>query len=463
MSIKNRLTIVNFFQFFVWGAWLITIANYWFGTKGWNATQFGLIFSTMGIASLFMPTVTGIIADRWMNAEKLFGLLHLSYGIVLISLSRVQEPDSFFWVMLLAMCFYMPTIALNNSVSYIILKNNGLNVVKDFPPIRVFGTIGFIAAMWVTNLTGNKATEVQFYIGGLSAIALGIYAFTLPACEPLKDHQQKKNGWIQILGLDAFKLFKNYRMALFMVFSMLLGAALQLTNAYGDLFLDEFKFFPQYADSFLIKRSTLIMSISQVSETFFILTIPFFLRKFGIKMVMLMSMLAWVLRFGFFGLGSPEDWGIVLIIFSCIVYGMAFDFFNISGSIYTEISTTSDMRSSAQGLFMMMTNGIGAIFGSYTSGKIIDLFFTKHYTQITDLATYLHTTIDNSHLLQTLQDRGISVDAQGVLSSAMTIKDWPRIWLSFASYSLIVAISFAILFKYKHNSRLMEKTLSENG
>ena len=458
MNIKFKLTIINFFEFFVWGAWLITIANYWFGTKGWNATQFGLIFSTMGIASLFMPTISGVIADRWINAEKLFGFLHISYGIVLISLSKVQDPSNFFWVMLLAMCFYMPTIALNNSVSYTILKNNGLDVVKDFPPIRVFGTIGFIVAMWLTNLSGNKATEVQFYIGGLSAISLGIYAFTLPVCEPPMKDSKVKTRWTTLLGLDAFKLFKNYRMALFFVFSMLLGAALQLTNAYGDLFLDEFKFFPKYANSFLIKRSTLIMSISQVSETVFILTIPFFLRRFGIKKVMLLSMLAWVFRFGLFATGNPDS-GLWMIVLSCVVYGMAFDFFNISGSIYTEISTTPDMRSSAQGLFMMMTNGIGAIFGSYTSGVLIDTFFTRYYTDISKLANYLQTSADNVYLQLILDQRGIGIDAQGILSSPMIIKDWPAIWFTFAAYALVVALLFAVLFKYKHNPELMEKSL----
>jgi len=304
MNLKLRLTVLSFLQFFVWGAWLITMANFWFGTKQWDGTQFGAVFGTMGIASIFMPTITGIIADRWVNAERIFSVLQILYGITLFVLPHSTDPNSFFSVMLVAMCFYMPTIALANSISYTVLKNSNLDVVKDFPPIRVWGTVGFIVAMWITNLTGNKATEGQFYIAGVAAIILGIYALTLPKCPPQK-LIDKDAPLSEQLGLNAFKLFKNYKTALFFLFSMLLGAALQLTNAYGDVFLSEFSHFPKYADSFVVQRSTIIMSISQVSETLFILSIPFFLKRFGIKYVMLFSMFAWVLRFGFFAYGVP--------------------------------------------------------------------------------------------------------------------------------------------------------------
>ena len=409
MSVKFRLTIMNFLQFFVWGSWLITMANYWFGTKGWDGSEFGAIFSTMGIASLFMPTLCGIIADRWINAEKLYAILHILGGLTLFYVPMVDNPTTFFWIILLAMVFYMPTIALSNSIAYNALKESNLDVVKDFPPIRVWGTVGFIVAMWTTNLTGNKASANQFYIAAVFAIILGIYSFTLPKCKPQNATSGSKS-MVELLGLDAFKLFANYKMALFFIFSMFLGAALQLTNAYGDVFLDDFKLIPEYADSFVVKYSTIIMSISQISETLFILTIPFFLKRFGIKKVMLMSMIAWVLRFGFFAYGYPEGFGLGLIILSCIVYGMAFDFFNISGSLFVETSTNPKIRSSAQGLFMMMTNGFGAIFGSIVSGYLIDYFFT---------------------------------DSSG--------KDWHGIWLTFAAYSLVITIAFAFMFKHKHN------------
>jgi NHS family xanthosine MFS transporter len=397
----------------------------------------------MGIASLFMPTITGILADRWINAEKLYGILHILYALVLFYLPQVETPENFIYVMLLAMCFYMPTIALSNSISYTALKNSSDgDVVKDFPPIRVWGTVGFIAAMWLTNLSGNKATAYQFYIAGIAAILLGLYAFSLPKCKP-QHTKAEKSSLVETFGLEAFKLFGTYKMALFFLFSMFLGGALQLTNAYGDLYLSEFEKAPQYADllrkfdmifipelfeiegffdrleyiinypdlisTLVIKYSTIIMSISQVSETLFILAIPFFLKRFGIKQVMLISMLAWVLRFGLFAYGNPTD-GLWMIIMSCIVYGMAFDFFNISGSLFVETSTNAKIRSSAQGLFMMMTNGFGAVLGSFTSGWAIEKYFTHNGE-----------------------------------------RDWHNIWLAFAAYSLIIAIAFAILFKHKHN------------
>ncbi|WP_316843559.1 nucleoside permease [Pedobacter psychrodurus] len=454
MNVKFRLTIMSFMQFFVWAAWLITIANYWFGTKQWDGADFGIIFSTMGIASLFMPTITGILADKWINAEKLYAILHILYAATMFYLPQVEDPHTFFWVILVAMCFYMPTIALSNSISYTTLKNGNFDVVKNFPPIRVWGTVGFIAAMWLTNLTGNKASANQFYIAGISALLLGVYSFTLPACKPLNLISEKKT-FVQKLGLESFKLFADYKMALFFIFSMFLGAALQLTNAYGDVFLDEFKLFPVFAESFVIKYSTIILSISQISETLFILAIPFFLKRFGIKWVIAIAMFAWVLRFGLFAFGDPST-NLWMIITSCIVYGMAFDFFNISGSLFVETSTTPKTRSSAQGLFMMMTNGFGAVFGSLVSGWMINKYFTSYYSNIGSLSKYVKSEADNEHLLKFLKNKGISVLQNGDLSRALDVKDWHNIWLSFTIYVLVIAIVFVIIFKHKHTRAEVE-------
>ena len=420
MSIKFRLTIMSFLQFFVWGAWLITIGTYCFNAKGWTGAQFGAIFSTLALSSLFMPALTGIIADKWVNAERLYGILHILYGGVLFYVPYVNDPDTLYYVIFAAMIFYMPTISLSNSIAYNILKNNKFDVVKVFPPIRVWGTIGFIAAMWITNLTGSKANANQFLIGGALAIVLGLYSFSLPKCPPQKSIS-KDASILEQLGLTAFKLFANYKMALFFLFSMFLGAALQLTNMYGDSYLNDFGNIPKYADSFVIKYSTIIMSISQISETVFILTIPFFLKRFGIKKVMLFSMLAWVLRFALFGLGNPEE-GLWMIILSCIVYGMAFDFFNISGSLFVETTTDTKIRSSAQGLFMMMTNGVGAYLGSKISGYLIDKYFV--------------TT---------------------------GVKNWHDIWLTFAGYALVIAILFLVFFKHKHDPNAIKNIHPEEG
>lgn len=412
MNIKFRLILMNFMQFFIWGAWLLTIGAYWFQNKHWSGAQFGAIFSTMGISAIFMPALTGIISDRFINAEKLYGIMHILGSVVLFSLPLVTDPGTFFWVMLLNMVFYMPTLSLSITVAYSALKSTNLDVVKDYPPIRIWGTIGFIAALWVVSLTHNETSANQFYIASAVALALGIYAFTLPKAPPLLTNTGNKS-WVDVLGLNAFALFKTSRFAIFFAFSMLLGAALQLTNAYGDTFLHDFEKVAEYKDTIAVRYPAIIMSISQISETLFILAIPFFLRKFGIKYVMLFSMLAWVLRFGLFAYGNPAE-GLWMIVLSCIVYGMAFDFFNISGSLFVETQTTPAIRGSAQGLFMMMVNGFGALFGSFASGILIDKYFTL----------------------------------------AGGAKDWHNIWLTFAAYALVIAIIFPFVFRYKHNAAL---------
>ncbi|MCK9220082.1 MAG: nucleoside permease [Bacteroidales bacterium] len=414
MAIKQRLILLNFLQFFIWGTWLLTIAAYWFQTKHWSGTDFGAIFSTMGIASLFMPAIAGIIADRWINAEKLYGIFHILSAGILFTVPSMNNPTAMFWIMMADMICYMPTIALGITVSYSALKSEGKDIVKDYPPIRVWGTVGFIVALWIISLAGLETSSGQFYIAATASLILGLYAFTLPKCPPLGKTQ--KNSLISAFGLDAFRLFKKTKMALFFIFAMLLGAALQLTNAYGDTFLHDFANIPEFKNLIAVKYPAIIMSISQISETLFILTIPFFLRKFGIKKVMLFSMIAWVLRFGLFAYGDPGS-GLWMIIASCIIYGMAFDFFNISGSLYVESQSDPGIRASAQGVFMVMTNGFGAFFGSRISGIVIDNFFTLNDGRF----------------------------------------DWKGIWLAFAGYALVVAILFAIFFHHKHDPKSFVK------
>ncbi len=433
MNIKFRLVIMNFLQFFVWGSWLITIGAYWFQTlpklypaidsathaSVWTGSAFGALFSTMGIASLFMPALMGIIADKWINAEKLYGICHILGAVVLFSLPLVKDPVTMFWVLLLNMMFYMPTISLSIAVAYNALKKNGQNVVTDYPPIRVWGTVGFIVALWVVSLFHIETSADQFYVASAAALVLGLYAFTLPKCPP-QLNRVKTQSVVDALGLTSFSLFRNRKMAVFFIFAMLLGAALQLTNAYGDTFLHDFANIDKYKNLTAVKYPAIIMSISQISETLFILAIPFFLRRFGIKQVMLISMMAWVLRFGLFAYGNPGD-GLWMIILSCIVYGMAFDFFNISGSLFVETQSDPAIRASAQGLFMMMTNGFGAVLGSSLSGIIIQKYFTH----------------------------------------ADSSKDWQSIWIVFALYALVVAILFGMLFKHKHDPSAIQNVHPE--
>jgi MFS transporter, NHS family, xanthosine permease len=403
MSVKTRLIVMNFLEFFVWGSWLISMSQYMFNALNFTGVQVGSIYGTMGIAALFSPALMGIMADRWVNAERLLGLCHIIGAALLLSASTVTDYSTFYIIMLLNSIFFMPTIALNNAVSYIVLESRGYNIVKDFPSIRVWGTVGFIVAMWMVDLAGWTKSPFQLYISAAAGFALGFYAFTMPQCPPAKTSEKK--NLVSSLGLDAFILFKRRKMLVFFLFAMLLGAALQITNAYGGAFLDDFA--KTYPSSFGVKHPNVLLSISQISETLFILTIPFFLQRFGIKRVMLISIFAWVFRFGLFAIGNPGP-GLYLLVLSMIVYGMAFDFFNISGSLFVEKEADVKIRSSAQGLFMMMTNGIGAYLGTLISGHVVD-YFTEN-----------------------------------------GVKDWQSIWLSFAGYALVLGVVFPFVFNYKH-------------
>jgi len=408
--IKLKLTGLSFLQFFIWGSWLITIGSYCFGNKQWQPDEFGIIFSTMGFAALFMPAVAGIITDRFVPAQVLYGIFHMLGGIGLFLLPIAETPTEMFWILLGTMFFYMPTISLSNTVAYTLLKKENLDIIKSFPPIRVWGTIGFIIALWTISLSGWEQHAYQFYVGGISSLVLAIFAFTLPNCPPLGKSTTKseKNKFLS----QAFTLIRNKQFSIFLLFAMGMGAALQLTNMYGTPFLNDFNSMELYKNSLTVKYPAMIMSISQISETLFILTIPFFMKKFGIKKVILFSIIAWVLRFGLFSFGNPGD-GLWMIVLSCIIYGMAFDFFNVSGSLYIEQNVSPNIRSSAQGMFTMMVNGIGAVLGSLISGYAIQKFY--------------------------------------IIDNITQQKDWPGIWMSFTIYSIILGILFVIFFRENHS------------
>jgi nucleoside transporter len=418
MNLKLRLTILNFLEFFVWGAWMMTLASYGFKERGWDGAQFGVVFSTMGIASLIMPTLFGILADKW-KANYVFAGLHLLFGATMCFLPLINAPTHFFWILLIAMCFYMPTIGLNNAIGFELLKSEGKDPTKYFPPIRVWGTVGFIVAMWFTNCFTKEwgfgySIKVSFIISAVGAFCLSLYAFLLlPNIKKTKTENNPNESWIDKLGLRAFVLFKQKKMAIFFIFSLMLGSALQLTNAYGDAFLQDAHVFPE--GSFVFDFSTIILSISQMSETLFILAIPFFMKRFGIKKVMLFSMFAWVLRFGLFGFAGNSMFGLGLIVTSCIIYGLAFDFFNISGALFVQQNTESKVQASAQGVFMLMTNGIGAVLGNIIAGFVIKNYFT---------------------------------DFEGNI--CWSLPEMPNVWFVFAAYALVVAILFAVIFRHKH-------------
>jgi NHS family xanthosine MFS transporter len=414
MNIKHRLIIMNFLEFFVWGSWLISLGGYMIVTLKFTGSQVGSIYATMGIASLFMPTLLGIVADRWINAERVLGMCHIIGALLLIYATQVTDFGTMYGIMLLNTMFYMPTLALNNSVSYTLLQKDGIDIVKYFPPIRVWGTVGFIAAMWVIDFGKWTLSPMQLYLSAAAGLTLGVYAFTLPSCPPAKI--KADGSFLKNFGLEAFVLFRRTRIAVFLLFAMFLGAALQITNTFGEAFIHDFT--DVYPQSFAVQHPSILMSISQISETLFILTIPFFLNRFGIKTVMLMSIFAWVLRFGFFAFGDPGD-GFTLLVLSMIVYGMAFDFFNVSGSLFMKMEANQNIVSSAQGLFMLMTNGIGAFIGGMLSGWVVDYFTTNG------------------------------------------VRDWQSIWLTFAGYALLLGIAFPFVFKYKHGQAVYKTDISK--
>jgi NHS family xanthosine MFS transporter len=414
MGIKFRLIVVNFLEFFMWGVYLITFGAYAFNTLHFTGSQIGAIYATMGISSIFMPGLTGIIADRWLGVKYTYAICHVIGAISLFLVSQETEYSKIYILMLINFLAYMPTISLNYSLNYQVLENHGFDTVINFPKVRVWGTIGFIAAMWTVSLAHLELHASQLMIGAAAALFTAIYTLSLPSGKSATSAPKEKMTLASALGLDAFALFKNYKMAVFIFFSLTLGVCLQITNTFGDAFLHDFALNKLYADTLAVKYPAIILSVSQMSETFFILTIPFFLRRFGIKLVMVMSMLAWMFRFGLFGFGNPAG-GLWMLILSCIVYGMAFDFFNISGSLFVEIETPVKHRASAQGLFMMATNGFGGFIGSWGSGLVID-----------------HFTVDG-------------------------VRDWHSIWLVFAAYALVLVVLFVPLFKYKHNPESLIK------
>ena len=441
MNIKIRLIILSFLQFAVWGAYLTSMGNY-LGSIGLGQ-QIGLFYAMQGFVSILMPAIMGIIADRWIPAQKLLGISHLIAAIFLGAAGYygMQHSDStdfttLFSLYSLSVMFYMPTIALSNSVAYSALINNNFDTIKTFPPIRTFGTIGFIVAMLFVNFAGFENgnftlnfsnsqgfvsfqnTYAQFFVSAFLGIVLFAYSFTLPHCPTNKSDE--KQTLSDALGLKAFALFKDKKMAIFFVFSMLLGISLQITNGYANPFITSFKDIPQYADSWGANNANALISLSQVSETLCILLIPFCLKRFGIKKVMLMAMFSWFLRFGLFAVGDPGS-GVWMFILSMIVYGVAFDFFNVSGSLFVDQETDANIRSSAQGVFMMMTNGLGSTIGMLVAGEIVN-----YYQIFSDI------------------------------DPVTKMNGWYSAWAIFAYYALVVAIMFMIVFKYKHTPEKLE-------
>lgn len=409
---------MSWLQFAVWGAYLTSMGGYL--SKVGLGENIGWFYSVQGIVSIFMPAIMGLIADRWVPAQRLLGLCHLCSALAMLYIgyigSSLGETVTFrdiFPMYSIAVALYMPTYALSNSVSYTALEKAGLDTIKNFPPIRVFGTIGFIVSMWIVDLLGLQHTSSQFYASGIWGLILALYTFTLPHCPTLKESTTSTKD---LFGIKSFALLKNSEMRLFFIFSMLLGASLQITNSYANPYISTFAIDETYTDSFFVQHANILISLSQISETLCILLIPFALQRFGIKSVMLMSMIAWFFRFGLFAVGNPGFPGVLSLILSMIVYGIAFDFFNISGSLFVDKKIDPSARSSAQGLFMLMTNGLGATFGTLCAQLVVNHF------------VYSET------------------------DTTLILSGWRYSWMIFAFYAACVCFLFAILFKNKKSN-----------
>ena len=445
-NIKLRLTVMNFLEFAVWGAYLTSMGRY-LGAYGMG-DNIGWFYSIQGIVSLFMPALMGIVADRWIPAQKALSLCHALAGTFMIATGAYAlmagEGVAFstlFSLYTASVAFFMPTLALSNSVAYTALTQANLDTVKSFPPIRVLGTVGFIATMWVVDLCGFQATPNQFLVSGGLSIVLAFYSLTLPAC-PVKGKVENQS-LVEALGLESFALFKQKKMAVFFIFSMLLGMCLQITNGYANMFLGSFEYFKNWTMTFGVQHSNILISVSQICEALCILFIPFFLKKFGIKSVMLMAMFAWVLRFGLFGAGNPGMPGVLLFVLSCIVYGFAFDFFNISGSLYVDQETDPSQRSSAQGLFVMMTNGFGATVGTLSAQAIVNHIVPGITNKNLDVE--LGVVRDNTRKI--LWENIDSDKLSTIQEYAQQMwQGWQTSWYIFAAFALVVALAFWVIF-----------------
>lgn len=401
---------MNFMQFAVWGSYLTSMGTYLFSIG--MGEHIGMFYAMQGIVSLFMPALMGILADRYVPAQKLLSACHIIAAAFMIAagyygMTTGSEAQfaTLFTLYSCSVAFYMPTLSLSNSVAYSGLEGSGLDPVKVFPPIRTLGTVGFICMMWFVDLMGYQQNYNQFFACGAVGLLFGAYALTLPSC-PVNN--ESGSSMAQSLGLDAFKLFKQKRMAIFFIFSMLLGVSLQITNGFANTYITSFGSIAEYQGTFGVEHANMLISLSQVSETLCILLIPFVMSRFGIKRVMIIAMLAWVFRFGLFGFGNPGS-GVWMFVLSMIVYGVAFDFFNVSGSLFVNQEVSGKLRSSAQGLFVLMTNGVGATVGTLGAQAVINNF----------------------------------VD---MTSMAPQVEGWQTSWLIFAGYALAVALLFMVVF-----------------
>jgi nucleoside transporter len=366
---KTKLSVMMFLEFFIWGGWFVTLGTYLLKDLKTTGTEVGVAVLTQSIGAIVAPFIIGLIADRFFSAQKILGVLHLVGGALLWRASYAENFGAFYPTILVYMILYMPTLALVNSVSFRQMKNPS----KEFPPIRVLGTIGWIVAgffiSWLNwDKLGNESALVNtFKMAGTASVILGLFSFALPKTPPIRSGQKVSVG--EILGLDALRLLKNRSYLIFFIASIAICVPLAFYYAFANPFLQEVG----------VKASTVTQSLGQVSEIAFMVMIPFFFIRLGVKNMLAIGMLAWVLRYIFFAYGDAGSnyW---MLIAGIVLHGVCYDFFFVTGQIYTDNLAGEQFKSAAQGFITLATYGVGMLIGSLISGRIYDTYTVSETT-----------------------------------------------------------------------------------
>jgi nucleoside transporter len=356
--VRVKLSALMFLQYFVWGAWYVTMGTWLGETLHFSGEQIGLAAGSTALAAMFSPFFVGMVADRFLATERILAALHLLGGLVLIVASTRTTFGSFYAVLLIYTLCYMPTLALSNSISFHQMEDPG----REFPPIRVLGTIGWIIAGLIVGTLGLEATATPMRIAGAASIALGLFCLALPHTPP-----QKKNRITvgDVIGLDALKLIGERSFAVFVLGSFLVCIPLQFYYAFANLFLNELR----------VVNAAGKMTLGQMSEIFFMLVMPWFFRRLGVKYMLLAGMAAWTARYAFFAYGNNADL-VWLLYAGILLHGICYDFFFVTGQIYVDRKAPADLRAAAQGFIAFVTLGVGMFIGSWVSGRVVDAFRT---------------------------------------------------------------------------------------
>ena len=354
--VRVKLSFLLFLEYFIWGAWYVTMGTYLFTNFDASALQVGSTYANLSIAAIISPFFVGLIADRYFAAQKVIAVLHLTGAIVLYYLSTVNDFNQFWWLILIYTLLYMPTMALANSITFHQIKDGG----KDFPMIRVFGTVGWIAAGLLIGFLGLESSFLTFRIAAVASLFLGVFCFFLPNT-PVKEIGDNK--WSSILGLNAMVLFKSRSFVIFFIASIAICIPLSFYYSFTNSFLNDIG----------MENAASKMTLGQVSEFAFMLLIPLMFRKLGVKKMIMIGIGAWVIRYLLFAYGNVGS-NLWMLYMGIILHGICYDFFFVTGQIYTDHKAGESIKSSAQGIVTFATYGVGMLVGSYLSGMLTEYF-----------------------------------------------------------------------------------------